>query len=299
MTAAINPTTHKGSTPYLTNQEFLNAPTSLDIDNLVFNSSDPDVQASELTNVIQRASSWCDVYCNQVLGATSETENQRTRITPDGYIKIHPRYWPVIAVTDLWYGNPSTQLYQASDVSQCWVEDQQILYPYAQMPSMMTSQGPLQFGFPSYSGSQVYVKYTYINGYANTTIVTAVQSTSVITVKEGFGITAGMQLKIYDGMYSEYVTVADTYVFGSKTVPIVDPLDYNHEAGVSISALPPAVKEACILVTSAFIKVRGDSSMTMSIGSSPSAYATSNIPADIAGDLNMAMNLLKPFRRIR
>ena len=50
---AINPTTHQFSTPYLTIQEYKNAPTAIDIDNLVFNSSDPDVQDSELANVIE------------------------------------------------------------------------------------------------------------------------------------------------------------------------------------------------------------------------------------------------------
>jgi hypothetical protein len=62
---AINPTTQQGSTSYLTNNEYRNAPTAIDIDNLVFNSTDPDVQESELANVISRASSWVDTYCNQ------------------------------------------------------------------------------------------------------------------------------------------------------------------------------------------------------------------------------------------
>ena len=74
---AINPTTHGLTTPYLTLAEYKNAPTAIDIDNLVFNSSDPDVQDSELMNVIARASSWIDTYCNQVLGATEETEKDR------------------------------------------------------------------------------------------------------------------------------------------------------------------------------------------------------------------------------
>ena len=37
-------------------------------------------------------------------------------------------------------------------------------------------------------------------------------------------LTKGQQLKIYDGMYSETVTVASTYVFGSTTVPLETPL---------------------------------------------------------------------------
>lgn len=299
MANAINPTTHNFSTPYLTNAEYINAPTAIDIDNLVFNSSDPDVQASELTNVISRASSWVDTYCNQVLGATLETESQRTRISSDGYIKFHPRYNPVIALTALEYGNPSTNLIAVEDCSVAWIEDQQVLFPYAYMSSLFTSQGPLQFGAPYASGTQVYIKYTYVNGYTNTTIAEAIADDTSLTVVSGVGITAGQQLKIYDGMYSENVTVADTYVFGSTTVPLTNALIYSHSAGVSISALPPAIKEATILATTAMLKVRGDASMTMGIGTQPNNFGANSVTQDIGDDMGMAMALLLPFRRIR
>lgn len=298
MANAINPTTHKFSTPYLTIAEYKNAPTSIDIDNLVFNSSDPDVQDSELTNVIDRASSWIDTFCNQILGATHETESQRARISSDGYIKFHPRYNPVIALTALQYGNPSTDLITVQDCSVAWIEDQQILFPYAYMSSLFTSQGPLQFGAPYANGTQVYLKYTYVNGYANSLIATATATQSTLTVTDAVGITAGLEMKIYDGMYSERVTVADTYTFGSTTIPLEVPLVYSHIAGVSISALPPAIKEAAILVTTAMLKVRGDASMTMGIGTSPVTDST-GVNQNITNDMSMAMDLLKPYRRIR
>ena len=297
MANAINPTTHGLSTPYLTNDEYTNAPTSIDIDNLVFNSSDPAIQASELTNVIARASSWIDTYCNQVLGATNETETQRARISSDGYIKFHPRYNPVIALTALSYGNPSTELTTVTDCSVAWIEDQQILFPYAYNSALYTSQGPLQLGGGS-SGSQVYLKYSYVNGFANTTIVTAVALATSLVTKSGLGIIAGQQLKIYDGMYSENVTVDSTYTFGSTTIPLTSALVYNHVAGVSISALPPAIKEACILATTAMLKIRGDASMTMGIGTSPDT-ASNGVNENIGNDMSMAMDLLKPYRRIR
>lgn len=299
MTAAINPTTQQFSTPYITIQEYKDAPTAIDIDNLVFNSISPDAQDNELANVIARASSWVDTFCNQVLGATLETETQRSRIANDGTIKFHPRYNPIIALTDLWYGNPSTNLYQATNVNEAWIENSQVIYPYANYSALFTSQGPLQFGFPAGSGSLVYLKYTYVNGYANDLIDTAVATETELTVTNGVGITAGLQLKIYDGMYSENVTVADTYVFGSNTVPLTAPLIYSHNTGVSISALPPAVKEATILATTAMLKVRGDSSLTMAVGTLPNDSSTPQIRQNISSDMEMAQNLLMPYRRIR
>ena len=299
MANAINPTTQQFSIPDLTTTEYRNAPTAIDIDNLVFNSSDPDVQDSELANVIARASSWVDTYCNQILGATTETETQRSRISPDGTIKFHPRYNPIIALTDFWYGNPSTNLIQAQDCSVAWIENTQIIFPYANLSTTFTSQGPIQFGFPSTSGQLVYLKYTYVNGYPNTLIATATQGASSLTVTNGIGITAGDTLKIYDGMYTENITVASTYTFGSTTVPLTTPLLYSHNAGVSISALPPAVKEAAILATTAMLKVRGDNSLTMAVGTLPSQPSTPQIQASISDDMSMAMALLQPYRRIR
>jgi hypothetical protein len=296
---AINPTTHKFSTPYITADEYRSAPTSIDIDNLVFNSSDPVVQDSELINVIARASSWIDTFCNQILAATHETETQRARISGDGYIKFHPRYNPIVALTAFAYGNPSTELVTVQDCSVAWLEDQQILFPYAYNSSLFTSQGPLQLGGAQASGSQVYLKYTYVTGYANSLIATAVATQSTLTVTKGTGIRGGLEMKIYDGQYSETVVVADTYVFDSLTVPLVTPLVYSHTAGVSISALPPAIKEAAILVTTAMLKVRGDASLTMAIGTQANSVTSDGVTQNIGSDMGMAMDLLKPYRRIR
>lgn len=296
---AINPTTQQFSIPYLTTTEYRNAPTAIDIDNLVFNSQDPEAQNNELANVIARASSWIDTYCNQILGATYETETQRSRISPDGTIKFHPRYSPIIALTDFWYGNPSTNLYQAQDCSVAWIENSEIIFPYANLSTTFTSQGPIQFGFPSTQGAVVYLKYTYVNGYANTLIASATELQSTLTVTSGTGITAGDQLKIYDGIYTENVTVASNYVFGSTTVPLTAPLVYSHDPGVSISALPPAIKEAAILVTTAMLKVRGDNSLTMAVGTLPQQSSLPTTQASIQDDMSMAQSLLMPYRRIR
>jgi len=297
MANAITSTTHQFSTPYLTLTEYKNAPTAIDLDNLVFNSQDPDVQDAELNNVIARASSWIDTYCNQVLAATNETEQQRSRIRDDGTIRFHPRYNPIIALTALQYGSVNYQMTTVQDCSLAWIEDSQIIFPYAMLATTYSNQGPLQFGFPTTPRQEVFLKYTYINGYANTTIATATQGQSTLTVVDGTGIVAGQMLKIYDGFDSENVVVASTYTFGSTTVPLVSALAYSHAAGISISALPPAIKEAAILVTTAMLKVRGDNSMVMSVASRPSQAGAN--AQNMGSDLKQAQDLLAPYRRIR
>lgn len=290
-------TTQLLTIPYLTLEEYKNAPTAIDLDNLVFNSQDPEVQDAELRNVIARASSWADTYCNQVLGATLETEQQRSRVSTDGSIRFHPRFSPVVALTNFNYGYP-TNMATLGDCSVAWIEDEQIIIPNATLGTW-TSQGPLSLG--SYNGgpgNQMFLKYTYVAGYTNTImdLPTAIGDTS-FTVHDGTGITIGQILSIYDGMNTENVTVADTYVFGSTTVPVTRPMVFAHDSGVSVSALPPVIKEAVILITTAFLKARGDSSMTMSVTSSPGQVFPGS--EKFGNELILAQRLLSSYRRIR
>lgn len=293
----VSPLSQQFSIPYLTLNEFKNAPTAIDIDNLVFNSTDPDAQDAELSNVIARASSYIDTFCNQILGASSDTEQQRTRIKRDGSIRFHPNNSPIVALTNLWYGSDPTQLTQMTDPSICWLESQQVIVPSSGLSTNYTSQGSLSLGSFTGNTTECYLKYTYVNGYANDTIVSATAGQTTLTVANGIGFHAGLMLKIYDGLNSENITIGSTYVFGSNTVPLANPLNYSHTTGVSISALPPAIKEAAILITTAMLKVRGDNSMVMNVTTSP-GHSTPGSQA-IASDIGMAQELLKPFRRIR
>lgn len=297
MANAYTGTTQQFSEPYLTLAEYKNAPTAIDLSNLVFDSQDPDIQDAELTNVITRASSWCDTWCNQILAATQQSEQQRTRIGADGTFRFHPRYNPVIALLSMEYGNPSTQMLTLPDCSVAWIEDQEIIVPYANLSLTLSSQGPLSFGFPTSPRVETYIKYTYVAGYSNTTIVTATAGATSLTVKNPTGIIAGQMLSIYDGYNSENVVVDESYTFGSTTVNLTSPLLYAHDAGISISALPAAIKEAVILVTTAFLKVRGDSSMTMNVITTPSAVVPGK--DQLSDEIQLAKELLRPYRRIR
>lgn len=298
MANAYSGTTRQFSTPYLTVAEFKQAPTAIDYNNLVVGSTDPAVQDAELANVIARASSWVDTYCNQILGATTDTENQRVRMRSDGTVAIHPRYWPILAVTNLSLGGQPNLMYSVPNPAVGWIEDQSFIYPWNTASLNYSSQGPLQFGMPSSPRAQMYASITYVNGYASTLLAASVSlGASSLTVANGVGLLPNSMVTIYDGLNTENVTVASTYTFGSTTVPLAAPLSHAHSAGVSISALPPSIKEATILATTAFLKVRGDNSLTMAVTNAPSmAVADSQ---RFGSDLAIAKELLKPFRRIR
>ena len=296
MASAITNNTGQFSEPYLTIAEFKTAPTAIDYDNLVIGGNQA-AQDAELTNAITRASSWIDQYCNQILGATQDTEQQRGRIKSDGTIRFHPKYDPIVSLTSFAYGSDPNNLVTAADCSKAWLEEGEVIFPYASLSASYSSQGPLQFGMPSTPGVEIFLRYNYVNGYANSTIVSATANATSLTVSNPTGIVAGQSLQIYDGLYSEYVVVASSYSFGSPTVPLISALLYSHNSGTAISAMPAAIKEATILVTTAFLKVRGDNSLVMAISTrgSESGSAAKNITSD----LSLAQDLLKPFRRIR
>ena len=297
MAIAISPITRQFSRPYLTLSEFKNAPTALDYGNLVVGGNQA-AQDAELTNAITRASSYIDQYCNQIIGATTDVEQQRIRVKSDGTLRFHPKYFPLVALTNLSYGFYPNQLTAVTDPSQAWLEEQEVIFPYANMAYTQSSQGALGFGFATSDRAETFIKYTYINGYANSIIASnAAAGATSITVAEGLGIIAGEMLNIFDGASSERVIVGSSYSFGSTTVPLTAPLAYAHLAGVSVSNLPAAIKEACILMTTAYLKIRGDASMTMAVTNT----ATSQIAGSskVTQEINHVQDLLKPFRRIR
>lgn len=294
MANAVTNITSQFTAPYLTVAEFKNAPTSIDLNALVIGGN-TNSQDAELANVINRASSWIDQQCNQILGATQNTEQQRSRVKNDGTIRVHPKYFPVVELTAFSYGSALGSTTSVTDCSTAWIEEQEIIVPYSLLATSYSNQGPLQFGFPTTPGREVFCKYTYINGYANTTIVSAVAAASTLTVGNALGIVPNQMLSVYDGVNSENVTVAASYSPGSTTIPLAAPLVSTHAAGTAISALPAAVKEAAILSTTAFLKVRGDASMTMQLTNTANRTSGSRL----GNELDIAVELLKPFRRIR
>lgn len=282
--------------PYITVGEYQNAPTSMDISNLVVGGNSA-AQDAELSRVILRASSFLDEYLNQNLCATRKIETQRTRFMPNGFISLHPNQNPIIALEAFSYGMAPNQLVAIPDPSLCWFESQQIIIPVSQMSLTWSSSGPLSFGGGGSNANQIYCQYTYTSGYVNNPIATAVAGTSSMTVANATGIVAGQALRIYDGAKSELVYVASGYTYGATTVTLTSALLYDHAAGTTFGNLPNAIKEACILVTSAFIKMRGDSSMTMQVTVNPSGNVTG--AERYGSEIALALEMVSLYRRVR
>lgn len=295
MAVGITPDTLQES-PYLTVQEYKDAPTSIDYNNLVVGGNQA-AQDAELANVILRASSYMNEYLNQSLVADSYTETQRVRVNGQGMIALHPNNSPIISLSSFEYGADPNNLIALPDCSTAWFEAQQLIIPLSNLGLNYSSQGPLGFGFGYSPRQQLFTQYTYVSGFVNTTIATATAAATSLTVTDGTGIIAGQQYRIYDGSKSERITVASTYTNGSTTVPLTGALAYTHAAGVAIGNMPNAIKEACILITTAFLKVRGDNSMTMNLTTQPTTNIGNN--ARYSGDIALALDMVNKYRRIR
>lgn len=298
MASAVSPITQFQSGAYLTVAEYKNAPTAIDYNNLVVGGN-AAAQDAELAANIQRASSWIDIYVNQPLIAQNFTEQSRTRITQEGFMVISPDYNNVVALNSLSYGATPTAMTQVTDgaLQSCWFEKSQIIYPMSQVGIGYSSQGPLSFGFPPTVRSRIYASYNYCAGYCNGLISTATAGQSQFTMIDPIGLTAGTVVTIYDGANTEQVTVSTSYSYGSSTVAITTPLKYTHASGVAVGNMPQAVKQAAILMTTDFLKVRGDNSLTMAV--TTRATSGPSVQDIIGSDMALAKELLAPFRRMR
>lgn len=297
MAVAVAPysTAYISRTPYLTAAEYQTAPTAVDLSALDVTSSSPTAQTAALIRKIAGASSWADRICHQVLAATLDVEQARVRVNRNGVARMPLRFKPILEVDTVSVGLRPSQMtaLPASNAADVVID----FHGIVDIPVLGVSYGtgsapPGQLSV----GDEPLVQVSYVNGYPNTVLASGVAAgVSSITVTSALGVYPGTTLTVYDGANTEPVTVASTYTTGT-ILPLSAPLAFPHAAGISVSALPPAVKEAVICLTSALIKTRGSEAIVMAdIGSEPSKQAASE-PGGLE-DVAVATDLLSDFIR--
>lgn len=284
-------TTYTSHTPYLTVAEWEAAPTAVDITTLFPNGTAAQNQRV-LVDSIERASSWIDKICHQVLAATRDTHQGRYLVNRWGTVRIPLPRKPVLEVSAIQVGyRPSAMvaLTSLADVS---------ISPYGVIEVPVTTSA-LPMPPPGWGGigvgSRPTVAVTYVNGFPNTTLTAdATAGATSITVASSLGVYPGTTLTIYDtAAGTEQVTVASSFVAGSTTVPLATPTAFAHTATVSVSNLPPVVKEAAVLLTSALIQTRGDDAVILDSTDAPqrvqggygSNAEAEYLAAELLGDL--------------
>lgn len=295
MAVGITPDT-TNENPYISVAEYKNAPTAISLSTLVVNGNQA-AQDAELASVILRASSYMNEYFNANLVADEYTETQRIRFSSSSsYFALHPNNSPIISLSSFEYGSNPNALYSIADCSKVWFEGQQIIIPSPLIGFNYSSQGPLAFGSVSPTG-WTFTKYTYVAGYVNTTIETAAAGDTSLLVADVTGILPGQRYRIADGAKSEWVYVDENYTYGSTTVGLQSPLVFAHDAGATFYNMPNTIKEACILITTAFIKMRGDASTTMQYTTNPSGNVAG--ATRYGNDIQVALDMVNKYRRVR
>ena len=289
-TWAVHPTR-----PYISNEYLKARPTGLALDALVPNVSDPRQQDETLAKIILNASSEMDQFCYGATGgtmyATTDTEALWMRPDRDGMYKVSPPFLPLLAVTAFAAGTSQAQLQALTDLSTCTVErDKFRLFAYGIFTGT-SSAGPLQFGVPANPNYDMWVQYSYVNGWPLTALTSSpAAGANSITVADPTGIYVGTMLTIRDVPNGDdRVTV--TSVSGNNIG--ISTTAYQHSAGAFVDALPEAILDACTEITVGLLKRRAQE------GIKPSAKAREALESPGEDNFAVGFEKLRPFVQVR
>ena len=270
--ANVGVTSSPRMTPYLTVDMFKkHKRRGVQVDNLVPGGR-PDEQDAALAEIIESASVWMDNTILMTLAATYDTVLETATADRYGYVKIHPRYRPVIALTDFWSGPRPDMLTQAQDLSPAAVEPERISMPLGGALGWSSNMGPLQFGGTPNRDDPVWIKYTYVNGFPVTALTAPSAAGALsIPVADCTGIVAGQTWLTVYALQNRFRFLAGAVsaLTGPGTVacpaaPYAIPTSGYQPP--MVTALPADAIEAAVLVVRAIVKESGGGASTRPAG---------------------------------
>jgi hypothetical protein len=283
---------------YVTANEFKQAPTGIDTSTLdQTNFGNQAAQDSALLNILRRASAWVDTIVQQTLEASVDTEIKSVRMGRDGLVNVHVDQAPIITLQNVQFRYHPRDPYQTVDMSSIELREGWFtIYDLFYNTSLGQDLASLSYyDMPLYNRQTMLpltVKYTYLNGWANTTLaVAATVNATSITVVDASGVVVGQKLTIYDGAYQESVTVQ---AVNGNVITLSRGLVFAHAIGIGVSAIPDAVKQATIMLACSLIKDRGALAITMQETSVMNVNGSPNK----TGEVDVAKTLLAPYRRV-
>ena len=288
-------------TPLISSAEYLASAQSLDLNNLIRGSA--QANATVLVEAIGRASSWCDQFCFGAYGciaATSQVEDCRTWGTYRGTLSVRTRMWPILEVDSFAYTPIPGGLANGTNAASITPAGNITIYPQ----SFEVASYGNSVAWTGINGSTGIVKgieydtvFSYVAGWPQTTLgasvaagATSIQP-SVVT-----GIYPNSLMTIYDVPNDEPITVSSSYVPGSSVVPLTSELQYTHSTGATVTNLPPAIKQAAVWATNAFIKQRGSGALEVT-DMGAAVHQASGAPQNSGSDMHQAMMLLHAFKQ--
>jgi hypothetical protein len=306
---ASQPTTQ----PYLTPAQFNAYPTWLDLDNLVPGGA-ASLQTDALADALLAASAWADSECEgmRLSAHYVQGENLTSRVA-GGRITLQPRDVPIRSIISLEYGwDPSALGALTLPDSSMWVEDGRLV-SFRPGGTAQQFTGPaIQFGGGVSSQARAYVQWSYVAGFASTSLAASCSSgASSVLLNDPTGVLPGDTLRIYDqgetlAGASEALTVASSYVPAIPTapptqtsVPLAANTVYAHAGGTGITGMPRDLLQAVIAYTVALLMREDVSAEEPDSGFGPAARTTGDgRGGQAAGLVNDASVWLARYRPV-
>jgi hypothetical protein len=301
-------TTYFRATPYISPEDYMNAPTAVAVSNLVPGGT-KQAQEAALAAVIMRASDLVDTLAfhraDGTFAASPSTESGWVTPKPNGSLALICAFKPVIQVDAVALGTGANS--SMRNIGQQGAENLTIDGPIIYLQSAcFGSYGPATF-FPSGPtiNGKIYAVWTYVNGFPHVPLAAEAKAgKSVLTVgpsnpggSVAFGVYPNTQLTIHDGEATEVIVVQS--IAGLTLTPTA-PLLYTHKVptlpgSIRVSAVPWQIEQACISLVSYLIKRRG--SRAMILPQTPGGQAKGQAEGQVGGqqDYKDAVAFLKPF----
>lgn len=302
----IDYATYSASVPYVTLNEFKFSPTGVDYLSLVPANVSQAQKDTAMQQAIIRASAQADEYCQQVLAATLDWEQDSARVVLDDYgssvVNVELRRFPVVAVGSILTGTDPSNLAAASftglNTGPALVRNI-LRVPVAGGPIVGQTYAP-----PVTLGRRLAYAVQYVNGYANTTLSGAVTAGATsLPVANPLGIAPGQVLTLAGQNSTEYVTVAASWspvvTSAPASIPLAAATANAYASGDSVSALPASVKEAVILLATLNVRARGQYAIVMSSPRSQPDQVEQTAGPGAMHLLDTALDLLEAHRRTR
>jgi hypothetical protein len=298
--------------PYISPSELKAAPTALALNNLVPGASAAQ-QASELYNVLLRASDWVDLICFHGPDGTlaASPTIQSGWVTPQhGRLAFICNFKPILAVTGMALGPGPAQL---SDIGDSAAQQISIETSIIALNGAASVLGGSSLGSVSVWPTgrwRTYAVWSYIAGYPHMVLAEACAAgDQSITVAgsvpgqdEPYGVYPGTQLTVRDPAQNSGVEVCVVESVAGAALALASPLRYAHKVPtepdcVYVTALPHGVEQATISLASCLIKLRGTRAAVMP-SAGGQAIRTALISAGGLEDYEVAVDLLKPFTTV-
>ena len=302
------------STPYITPEILLAAPTGISWSTIPERGATPQQQEAELLNICARATAQVDRYCNLPLRATIDVEEVtgpgdfRCQLQPSGVARLLMYRGPVVSIVGAQISSAAAfpRSWQTIPANQMEVEKPLIGVYGTTAPSAAAGGGQAILLAPgwvtwTFGRQSCRVQVTYLNGWPHASITgaaTAGQTTLTVDDITGWAGAAGT---LYDSGQQEFVSVVSVTpattgaISGPGTLTLSTGLTYAHADGTLISTLPPNVQLAAIYFAVAQALTRG---ATATAVQAISGGASGGGPGNSSEYIRMAEQELYAYRRI-